>query len=396
MLIDVPRSVAKLWAVVFMASPLATAAVPVHGGIKVTQGTNMEVAVSPDRKLILADLQGILYSIPYAGGVGHAITTPLQEASHPDWSAKGGFVAMQCYAGGTFHIWMMHPDGSGLKQVTFGHGDDREPRVSPDGKTIAFDSDRAFEGSYDIWTVDVASGALLRVTSDPADEYEPNWSPDGKGLVFVSGTGIAAKSIEYVDLASKTQHTLLAVDPAMTRVDSPSFSPDGKHLAYVLFKGEGMFQDEAHLVVTGADGGEPSYTGNAGDTFPFPANWLSDGELVYTANGKILRVDLAGGTETPIAFRATIPSSRPQYVHKHYDFDSSAARTVKGIYGPALARWQECGLCRAEPGVRDEVRRQAGCNHERRILQAGTSLVARRKDAGLRNRPGWRGERLAA
>ena len=337
MLIDVPRSVAKLWAVVFMASPLATAAVPVHGGIKVTQGTNMEVAVSPDRKLILADLQGILYSIPYAGGVGHAITTPLQEASHPDWSAKGGFVAMQCYAGGTFHIWMMHPDGSGLKQVTFGHGDDREPRVSPDGKTIAFDSDRAFEGSYDIWTVDVASGALLRVTSDPADEYEPNWSPDGKGLVFVSGTGIAAKSIEYVDLASKTQHTLLAVDPAMTRVDSPSFSPDGKHLAYVLFKGEGMFQDEAHLVVTGADGGEPSYTGNAGDTFPFPANWLSDGELVYTANGKILRVDLAGGTETPIAFRATIPSSRPQYVHKHYDFDSSAARTVKGIYGPALS-----------------------------------------------------------
>jgi Tol biopolymer transport system component len=108
------------------------------------------------------------------------------------------------------------------------------------------------------------------VTSDPADEYEPNWSPDGKGLVFVSGTGIAAKSIEYVDLASKKQHTLLAVDPAMTRVDSPSFSPDGKHLAYVLFKGAGMFQDEAHLVVTGADGGEPSYTGNAGDTFPFP------------------------------------------------------------------------------------------------------------------------------
>jgi Tol biopolymer transport system component len=87
-------------------------------------------------------------------------TSPLQEASHPDWSAKGGFVALQCYAGGTFHIWTMHPDGTGLKQMTFGHGDDREPRVSPDGKTIAFDSDRAFEGSYDIWTVDVASGAL--------------------------------------------------------------------------------------------------------------------------------------------------------------------------------------------------------------------------------------------
>jgi Tol biopolymer transport system component len=320
-----------------MVSTVAAAAVPVHGGITVTQGTDMEVTVSPDRKLILADLQGLIYSIPYAGGVAHQLTSPLQEASHPDWSAKGGFVALQCYAGGTFHIWTMHPDGTGLKQITFGHGDDREPRVSPDGKTIAFDSDRAFEGSYDIWTVDVASGALHRITSDAADEYEPNWSPDSSGLVFVSGTGIAAKSIEYIDLASKKQHTVLAVDPATARVDSPSLSPDGKHLAYVRFKGAGMFQDEAHLVVTGAEGGEPSYTGKAGDTFPFPADWLSDGALVYTANGKILRVDLASGEETPIAFSATIPSSRPRYVHKHYDFDSAAPRAVKGIYGPALS-----------------------------------------------------------
>jgi Tol biopolymer transport system component len=332
-----PHSVLKLWAAVFIVSGAATAAVPVHGGITVTQGTDMEVTVSPDRKLILADLQGIIYSIPYTGGGAHQLTSPLQEASHPDWSAKGGFVALQCYAGGTFHIWTMHPDGSGLKQITFGHGDDREPRVSPDGKTIAFDSDRAFEGSYDIYTVNVATGVVKRITKDPADEYEPNWSPDGSGLVFVSGAGIAAKSIEYVDLASGKQHTVLAVDPATARVDSPSFSPDGKHLAYVRFKGAGMFQDEAHLVVTGADGGEPSFTGTAGDTFPFPANWLSDGTLVYTANGKILHVDLASGEETAIAFTATIPSSRPRYVHKHYDFDSAAPRAVKGIYGPSLS-----------------------------------------------------------
>jgi len=332
-----PHSVLKLWAAVFIVTGAATAAVPVHGGITVTQGTDMEVTVSPDRKLILADLQGIIYSIPYTGGGAHQLTSPLQEASHPDWSAKGGFVALQCYAGGTFHIWTMHPDGSGLKQITFGHGDDREPRVSPDGKTIAFDSDRAFEGSYDIYTVNVATGVVKRITKDPADEYEPNWSPDGSGLVFVSGAGIAAKSIEYVDLASGKQHTVLAVDPATARVDSPSFSPDGKHLAYVRFKGAGMFQDEAHLVVTGADGGEPSFTGTAGDTFPFPANWLSDGTLVYTANGKILHVDLASGEETAIAFTATIPSSRPRYVHKHYDFDSAAPRAVKGIYGPSLS-----------------------------------------------------------
>ena len=331
------RHVARLSCCLCLLAPLLSAQVPVHGGITVTQGTDMQVTVSPDRKSLLADLQGIIYSIPYAGGVARQLTSPLQEASHPDWSVKGGYVALQCYAGGTFHIWTMHPDGTGLKQITFGHGDDREPRVSTDGKTIAFDSDRAFEGSYDIYTVDVATGVVTRVTSDPADEYGPNWSPNGEALVFVSGVGIAAKSIEYIDLASKKQHTVLAVAPAPARVDSPSFSPDGKHLAYVRFNGAGMFQDEAHLVVTGADGGEPIYTGKAGDTFPFSANWLSNGDLVYTADGKILRANLDAGTEAAISFRATVPSSRPQYVHKHYDFDSSASRQVKGIYGPSLS-----------------------------------------------------------
>src|SRR5215469_18898885 len=125
--------------------------------ITVTEGTDMAVTVSPDRKTILADIQGLIFAIPFNGGAGKQLTSPVQEASHPDWSAKGGIVALQCYAGGTFHIWTMKPDGTSLKQLTFGHGDDREPRVSPDGRTIAFTYDRSFEGSYDIWTVDVAT-----------------------------------------------------------------------------------------------------------------------------------------------------------------------------------------------------------------------------------------------
>ena len=56
-----------------------------------------------------------------------------------------------------------------------GHGDDRDPRFSPDGTRIAFSSDRAFKGNYDIWVVEVAGGKLTQWTSDPADEFEPAW-----------------------------------------------------------------------------------------------------------------------------------------------------------------------------------------------------------------------------
>src|SRR5260370_38179370 len=115
--------------------------------ITIAEGTDVFVTLSPDHKTIIADLQGLLYSLPASGGQATQITTPYQEASHPDWSAKGDLIAIQSYAGGTFHIWTMRPDGSGLKQITSGHGDGPEPRISPDRPTIAFTSDRTFKGS---------------------------------------------------------------------------------------------------------------------------------------------------------------------------------------------------------------------------------------------------------
>ena len=108
----------------------------------------------------------------------------------------------------------MLPDGTRRKQITTGHGDDREPSISPDGTTIAFASDRAFKGSYDIWTVNIATGALKQITNSDADEFEPAWSPDGTSIAFVSGAGIVGKSIESIDLASGTQHTIVSIDPA--------------------------------------------------------------------------------------------------------------------------------------------------------------------------------------
>lgn len=338
MLIEGPGTfVKKPLSLLLSATMLISAAASQRKSIVVTQGTDMEITVSPDRKTILADLQGLIYAIPFQGGMAKQLTSPLQEASHPNWSATAGLVALQCYAGGTFHIWTILPDGSGLKQITFGHGDDREPHFSPDGKTIVFDSDRAFDGSYDIWTVDIATGQLKQITSSPADEYEPDWSPDGAGIVFISGTGIQGKSVEYIDLKSGQQHTVASIDPAQGRLDSPSFSPDGKDIAYVRFGGAGIFLDDAHMVVAAVKGGEVKYTGKAIDTFPFPAVWLSKNEFVYTGDGKILRTNISSGSETAVPFFAAIPSYRPEYVHRQYDFDSTAARQVKGIYAPALS-----------------------------------------------------------
>jgi len=306
--------------------------------ITVSEGTDMAVTASPDHKSLIMDMQGLLYTLPITGGTTKQITTPYDEASHPDWSPRGGLVAIQSYAGGTFHIWTMHPDGTGLKQVTTGHGDDREPRISPDGNSIAFASDRGFKGSYDIWTLDLATGGLKQITNSEADEFEPTWSPDGKSLAFISGAGIVGKSIESVELTSGKQSTLISVDPATGRVEAPSYSPDGTLISYIRYTGVGMFVSSARFMVVGATGEHKAvFTGGGVDAFPFPAVWLSNQELLYTGDGKLFHADLSTKSETPIAFTATIKSVRPQYPHKVYDFNSVAAKPVKGIFAPALS-----------------------------------------------------------
>lgn len=325
------------------ASGVSSSAAPPPRSIPVTEGTNLQVTASPDGRTLLANIQGLIFSMPSSGGTAKLLTQPLQEASHPDWSAKAGLVALQSYAGGTFHLWTMKPDGSGLKQITSGHGDDREPHFSPDGKTIAFASDRAFEGSYDIWTVEVATGNLKRITSGAADEYGPSWTPDGTSLVFISGTGAAGREIKLVDVTSGKQTTLVTAPANAGNLEAPSFSPDGRKLAYVRFEvgpapvGRPAMINGAHLVVIPATGGEPLYEGKASDTFPFAAVWRSSTELYYTGDGKILKTNLLEGTETPVAFRAAIPASRPTYSPRRYDFDSAASHPVKGIYAPALS-----------------------------------------------------------
>ena len=285
--------------------------------VTVTEGTNVNVTLSPDRKTILMDLQETLWSLPMSGGVATRLTDPMLEPARPDWSPKGDWVAFQSFKGGIFHIWLMKPDGSDVRQLTDGHGDDREPRFSPDGKKVAFSSDRAFKGNYDIWVADIDSGKLTQSTVSPADEFEPAWSPDGVEIAFVSGTGIDA-----INASGETRNLIAA----RARVNSPSWSPDGKKIAYTQTIG-----NKTRLMVSG------EIAGTAEDVFPFRATWLSANQLLYTGDGKILQTTLGSGETKTIPFQARIQLNRAPYKHRQLDFDSIAARPVKGILTPALS-----------------------------------------------------------
>jgi serine/threonine protein kinase len=76
------------------------------------------------------------------------------------------------------------PTLRGLSRLTYDQGLQSEPAWSPDGKMIAYSSDRS--GNFDLWVQPVSEGNPVQVTTSPAHDWQPDWSPDGTRLVFRS------------------------------------------------------------------------------------------------------------------------------------------------------------------------------------------------------------------
>jgi dipeptidyl aminopeptidase/acylaminoacyl peptidase len=152
------------------------------------------------------------------------------------------------------HIYVYDGEGAPV-QVTFGDFDDSSPVWSPDGKWIAFTSNRTAEPdsntNSDIWVVSGSvdegtkptadSHPLRQITTNPGSDHSPAWSPDGKWIAYASVVDLSR--IWYA-----TNH--LAISPAeggdarlLTNeydrtIHSPSFAPDGKSI-YAVSEDDG-------------------------------------------------------------------------------------------------------------------------------------------------------------
>ncbi len=102
----------------------------------------------------------------------------------PAWSPDGKRIAFCSNRDGKSEIYMMNSDGSDVKRLTNNLSEDFGPVWSPDGNKLLFDSER--DGNKEIYVMDADGGNQIRLTRNNATDSATSWSPDGSQIAFAS------------------------------------------------------------------------------------------------------------------------------------------------------------------------------------------------------------------
>jgi len=123
-------------------------------------------------------------------------------------------------------LWAMPVEGGRATRLTLNEANDIKPVWSPDGKTIAFTSDRS--GSFDVWTMPADGGVPTQITFDGATDHVSEFSPDGKTILFQSTREQLTWRLYTIPVSGGT--------PTLVTLDSPatdgSFTSDGEWVYY--------------------------------------------------------------------------------------------------------------------------------------------------------------------
>ena len=112
------------------------------------------------------------------------------------------------------------------QSLTRGSGADRQPAYSPDGRRLAFTSNRS--GNMDIWALDRATGKLTQLTDDPGQDWDPGFTPDGRHLLFSSDrSGNMEIWIANADGTDARQLTRDGID-----AENATMTADGEWVVY--------------------------------------------------------------------------------------------------------------------------------------------------------------------
>lgn len=201
-----------------------------------------DYALSPNGKRAVFSARGDIFSVPAEHGATRDLTnTTFADEDHPSWSPDGRMVAYTTDRTGEQEIAIRPAEGGAEKILTqFKTGFYYTPVWSPDGKHLAF-----ADGNHRLWLVDTEGGEPRQIAQDPYNEiHDQSFSPDGRWLAYSITGDNEQRSVWLYGLDGERA---VKVSEALSNDFDPVFSPDGKYLYFVSTRHENPTLSESEF-----------------------------------------------------------------------------------------------------------------------------------------------------
>jgi Tol biopolymer transport system component len=321
-----------------------------HASFSASKGTWISLDVSPDGRTIVFDLLGDLYTLPIEGGTATRITSGMAYDAQPRFSPDGKKVAFVSDRSGGDNLWILSLDLKDTTQLTQGNGNLHfSPRWAPDGKYVVDSRSPGLGGAAKLQMYHVDGGGGLGMMLLPAGlkGLGPAFTPDGRYIWF------AARNGDWQYNAVLPQYELARYDrqtgesSRMTvRYGSafrPELSPDGKWLVYGT-----RYHTETGLVIRELASGEERWLAYPVqrdeqesraplDVLPGYAFTPDSRSVVASYGGEIWRIPVDGGAAAKIPFTAEVKLDIGPEVKFSYRVDTAAALTARQIRNPVAS-----------------------------------------------------------
>lgn len=269
-------------------------------------------------------------------------------SADPAWSPNGQKIA---YKFGSSHpqLHLMNTDGTHPVALTSGNVSHGNPAWSPDGQRIAFNKDRPDLTASDIYVINLFVTNPVRLTVGNGGKTSPNWSPDGQKIAFVLNRD-GNREIYVMDADGANQTRLTDTDHTTHNIE-PAWSPDGRKIAFVSGP-DGYWQ----IYVMNADGSDRTRLTQTGTLNNNPS-WSPDGQkIVFVSdrdgNQELYVMDADGANQTRLTYEMGWYSVGPAWSPFLTDTPTSVLHAAPAFAEPGGQTTLTIGLSATQPVAR--------------------------------------------